>query len=139
MICDHAGLLVTDQLTAVSSPVVKRHTPWNRKARVCDLWCEAFAPQTPKSRSEAPPYVPLHHHTRGHGMTHTLSAIALQPHHASCMVIHHDVCWWRTPRHGTTDRGLFSRGAKAHTVESEGESLRSMVRSLPTTASTISK
>ena len=46
MICDHAGLLVTDQLTAVSSPVVQRHTPSNRKARVRGVWCEAFAPHT---------------------------------------------------------------------------------------------
>ena len=74
MICDHAGLLATAQLAAVSSPVVQRHTPSNRKARVRGVWCEAFAPQIPKSRSEAPPFVPLHHHTRGHGMTHTLSA-----------------------------------------------------------------
>ena len=28
--------------------VVQRHTPSNRKARACGVWCEGFAPQTPK-------------------------------------------------------------------------------------------
>ena len=57
------------QLTAAFSPVVQRHTPWNRKARVCGVWCEAFAPQTAKSQGEKPQYVPLHPRTRSHGMT----------------------------------------------------------------------
>ena len=64
-ICDHARLLVTDQLIAVYSPVVQRHAPWNRKARACGVWCEAFAPQTAKSQSGAPPTVPLHQHRIG--------------------------------------------------------------------------
>lgn len=41
---------------------------WRRQAhvvggqkRICNLWCEAFAPQIAESRSETPPYVPLHH------------------------------------------------------------------------------
>ena len=51
------------QLTAVSSPVVQRHTPWNRKAVTCDVWCEAFAPHVANSQGEAPQYVP-HHRTR---------------------------------------------------------------------------
>ena len=52
------------QLTAVSSPVVQRHTPWNRNARTFDVWCEAFAPHVANSQGEAPQYVPLHHRTR---------------------------------------------------------------------------
>ena len=60
---DNARLLVTAQLaqlTAVSSAVVQRHSPWNRTARACGVWCEAFAPQAAKSQSETPQYVPLH-------------------------------------------------------------------------------
>ena len=38
-----------------------------------------------------------------------------------------------------SDLGLFSGGAKAHTVESENESLRCVVRSLRTTRCKISK
>ena len=56
------------QLTAVSSPVVQRHTPWNQKARACGVWCEIFAPQTAKSQGETPPFVLLHH-----GMTEAFS------------------------------------------------------------------
>ena len=48
------------QLTAVSSPVVQRHTPWNRKARDRGVWCEAFAPQTAKSEGETSLFMPLH-------------------------------------------------------------------------------
>ena len=65
MICDHARLLATDQLTAVSSPVVQRYTLWNRKARACGVWCEALAPQTAKSQGDSPPFVPLHHGMTG--------------------------------------------------------------------------
>ena len=68
MMYDVASLHVTAQMIAVSFPVVQRHTPWNRKARVCGLWCEAFAPRTAKSQSETPPFVPLHH-----GMTEAFS------------------------------------------------------------------
>ena len=68
MMYDNARLLATAQLTAVSSPVVQRHTPWNRKARACGVWCEAFAPQTAKYQGETPPFVPLHH-----GMTEAFS------------------------------------------------------------------
>ena len=46
-----------------SSPVVQRHTPWNRNARTFDVWCEAFAPHVANSQGEAPQYVP-HHRTR---------------------------------------------------------------------------
>ena len=53
-----------EELTAVSSPVVQRHTPWNRNARTFDLWCEAFAPHVANSQGEAPQYVLLHHRTR---------------------------------------------------------------------------
>ena len=59
MICDLAGLLVTAKLIAVSSRTVQKHTPWNRKARTCGVWCEAFAPQTAKYHGETPPFVPL--------------------------------------------------------------------------------
>ena len=58
------------QLTAVSSPVVQRHTPWNRKARACSVRCEAFAPQTAKYQGEKSPFVPLHH-----GMTEAFSGV----------------------------------------------------------------
>ena len=66
---DNAGLLVTAQLAAVSSPVVQRHTPWNRIVGVCTVWCEAFARQAAKYQGETPQYVPLHHRTKSHGMT----------------------------------------------------------------------
>ena len=45
-------VLATAQLTAVSSPVVQRHIPWNRKARAGGVWCEAFAPQPAESQGE---------------------------------------------------------------------------------------
>ena len=54
-------VLATAQLTAVSSPVVQRHIPWNRKARAGGAWCEAFAPQPAESQGETPPFVSLHH------------------------------------------------------------------------------
>ena len=61
-------VLATAQLTAVSSPVVQRHIPWNRKARAGGVWCEAFAPQPAESQGETPPFVSLHH-----GMTEAFS------------------------------------------------------------------
>ena len=70
MMYDHAGVLATAELTAVSSPVVQRHIPWNRKARACGVWCEALAPQTAKSQGETSPFVPLHH-----GMTEAFSGV----------------------------------------------------------------
>ena len=70
MMNDNARLLVMAELTAVSSPVVQRHTPWNRKARACGVWCEAFATQTAKYQGETPPFVPLHH-----GMTKAFSGV----------------------------------------------------------------
>ena len=86
MICDHAGLLVTDQLTAVSSPVVQRHTPCNRKARACGVWwCEAFAPPTAKDNGETPPFVPL-----GHGMTEAFAAVCNTTILTSPCITHND-------------------------------------------------
>ena len=70
MMYDNARLLVMAQLTAVSSPVVRRHTPWNQNARACGVWCEAFAPQTAESQGETSPFVPLHH-----GMTEAFSGV----------------------------------------------------------------
>ena len=70
MMYHNARLLVMAQLTAVSSAVVQRHTPLNRKARACDVWCEALAPQTAKSQGETPPFVPSHH-----GMTKAFSGV----------------------------------------------------------------
>ena len=53
MMNDNGGLLITAQLTAVSSAVVQRHTPCNWTARACGVWCETFAPEA--AISQLPP------------------------------------------------------------------------------------
>ena len=61
MMNDNAGLRVTAKTgRGLFSSDAKAHT-WNRKARACGVWCEAFASQTAKDHGKSPPFVPLHH------------------------------------------------------------------------------
>ena len=130
-------VLATAQLTAVSSPVVQRHIPWNRKARAGGVWCEAFAPQPAESQGETPPFVSLHHGMSeafsGGCSTSMLTLPGVMLNHLSWCMIMQD----SSPR-PNWPRSLL-RGAKAHTVESECDNLRGVVRSLRTTACKISE
>ena len=120
-------VLATAQLTAVSSPVVQRHIPWNRKARAGGVSCEAFAPQPAESQGETPPFVSLHHGMSeafsGGCSTSMLTLPGVMLDHLSwCMIMQDSsprpnwprslLRWCKGTHHGIRKRGLAVCGAK---------------------------